>query len=91
MIPYFVDVAFSLNKTYYVLIVDLLLLLIDISSVSHEMTVIEMSQVELISHLRPPAWNGLWCKDDSLHLIVKSMEEFRFEAVGSAQDVRNNV
>lgn len=45
-----VDVAFSLNKTYYVLIIDLLFL-IDISSVSHEMTVIEMSHVELISHL----------------------------------------
>lgn len=45
------DVAFSLNKTYYLLIVDPLLFLVDISSVSHEITVIEMSHLELIGHL----------------------------------------
>lgn len=67
MIQHFVDLAFSLlvNKAYYFLIVDPLLFLIDISSVSHEMTVIEMSHSELMGHLCDMIWCGGGCSDDS--------------------------
>lgn len=65
MIQHFVDVAFSVIKTYYFLIVDPLLFLIDISSVSHEMTVIEMSHSELIGHLCDMTWCAEGCSDDS--------------------------